>query len=232
MQLCSRAFLETPSNEKPHLKLAWLDGATDGLIALTGGPGGPLDAAIVAGQADLAGARCAIAAEAVRRPALHGVAAPRHAGRAGHRRRADRACLCQGHPARRHQRAVLRQARGLRRPRRADCHRRRARRRRDRPPPAHRRALFQKPRRDGRAVRRPAGGAGLDRRDRRALRVPAAHRKADPAALLGRRPRGRRGRRVADARRGGPGAPHRSRTGSRPAAPSRNTASGWPSSCR
>ena len=31
MQLCSRAFLETPSNEKPHLKLAWLDGATDGL---------------------------------------------------------------------------------------------------------------------------------------------------------------------------------------------------------
>ena len=32
---------------------------TDGLIALTGGPGGPLDAAIVAGQADLAAARCA-----------------------------------------------------------------------------------------------------------------------------------------------------------------------------
>ena len=26
MQLCSRAFLETPSNEKPHLKLSWLDG--------------------------------------------------------------------------------------------------------------------------------------------------------------------------------------------------------------
>ena len=59
MQLCSRAFLETPSTEKPHLKLAWLDGMTGGLIALTGGPGGPLDAAIVAGQADLAAARCA-----------------------------------------------------------------------------------------------------------------------------------------------------------------------------
>ena len=43
----------------------------------------------------------------------------------------------------------------------------------------------------------------------RALRIPAAHRKADPAALLGRRPRRRRGRRVADPRRGGPGAPYR-----------------------
>ena len=58
MRLNSRAFLETPPNEKPHLKLAWLEGETDGLIALTGGPGGPLDAAIVAGQADLAAARC------------------------------------------------------------------------------------------------------------------------------------------------------------------------------
>ncbi|MCX7314422.1 MAG: PHP domain-containing protein, partial [Alphaproteobacteria bacterium] len=59
MQLCSRAFLETPSHEKPHLKLAWFEGMTDGLIALTGGPGGPLDAAILAGQADLAASRCA-----------------------------------------------------------------------------------------------------------------------------------------------------------------------------
>ena len=59
MQLSSRAFLETPANEQPHLKLSWLAGATDGLIALTGGPGGPLDAAIAAGQVDLAAARCA-----------------------------------------------------------------------------------------------------------------------------------------------------------------------------
>src|ERR1700750_600470 len=34
MQLCSRAFLETASNEKPHLKLSWLEGMTDGVIAL------------------------------------------------------------------------------------------------------------------------------------------------------------------------------------------------------
>ncbi len=60
MQLCSRAFLETPSTEKPHLKLTWLEGACDGLIALTGGPGGPLDTAIVANQAELASARCVV----------------------------------------------------------------------------------------------------------------------------------------------------------------------------
>ena len=58
MQLSSRAFLETPSNEKPHLKLTWLEGSTDGLIALTGGPSGPLDTAIAAGQAELAATRC------------------------------------------------------------------------------------------------------------------------------------------------------------------------------
>src|SRR3990170_3821640 len=31
MRLNSRAFLETPSNEQPHLKLDWLDGETHGL---------------------------------------------------------------------------------------------------------------------------------------------------------------------------------------------------------
>mgnify|MGYP001072076988 FL=1 len=60
MRLNSRAFLETPSNEAPHLKLAWLDGETDGIIALTGGPGGPLNAAIVAGQGHLAASRCEV----------------------------------------------------------------------------------------------------------------------------------------------------------------------------
>jgi DNA polymerase III subunit alpha len=57
MRLNSRAFLETPPNEAPHVKLAWLEGETDGLIALTGGPNGPLDAALAAGQSALAGMR-------------------------------------------------------------------------------------------------------------------------------------------------------------------------------
>src|SRR5580693_8590162 len=59
MRLNSRAFLETPSNEPPHIKLAWLEAEAQGLIALTGGPSGPLDAAIAAGQGSLAAARCA-----------------------------------------------------------------------------------------------------------------------------------------------------------------------------
>src|SRR5262252_816696 len=58
MRLNSRAFLETAPNEPPHLRLAWLEGETEGLIALTGGPGGPLNAAIVAGQGHLAELRC------------------------------------------------------------------------------------------------------------------------------------------------------------------------------
>jgi DNA polymerase-3 subunit alpha len=60
MRLASRAFLETPPHEPPHIKLAWLEGETEGVIALTGGPGGPLDAAIVAGQSSLALARCEV----------------------------------------------------------------------------------------------------------------------------------------------------------------------------
>ena len=58
MRLNSRAFLETAPNEQPHLKLAWLEGESEGLIALTGGPGGPLDTALLAGQGHLADERC------------------------------------------------------------------------------------------------------------------------------------------------------------------------------
>ncbi len=58
MRLSSRAYLEAPPQERPHLKLDWLDGETAGLIALTGGPNGPLNVAIVGGQNALALARC------------------------------------------------------------------------------------------------------------------------------------------------------------------------------
>ncbi len=57
MRLNSRAFLDTPPNEPPRLKLEWLEGETEGVIALTGGPGGPLDSAIAAGQSHLANTR-------------------------------------------------------------------------------------------------------------------------------------------------------------------------------
>jgi len=58
MRLSSRAYLETAQHERPHIKLAWLEDETDGLIALTGGPSGPLDVAIAGGQNALALARC------------------------------------------------------------------------------------------------------------------------------------------------------------------------------
>jgi DNA polymerase-3 subunit alpha len=58
MRLNSRAFLESPINEPPRVEFAWLEDETEGLIALTGGPGGPLDATILAGQANLASRRC------------------------------------------------------------------------------------------------------------------------------------------------------------------------------
>jgi DNA polymerase-3 subunit alpha len=58
MRLCSRAYLDTTPQEHPHIKLAWLEGETAGLIALSGGPNGPLDAAIVGGQNALAASRC------------------------------------------------------------------------------------------------------------------------------------------------------------------------------
>ncbi|MEJ0076694.1 MAG: DNA polymerase III subunit alpha [Alphaproteobacteria bacterium] len=59
MRLTSQAFLDVPADQPPHVKLAALGEASDGLIALTGGPGGPLDLALAAGQAELAAARCA-----------------------------------------------------------------------------------------------------------------------------------------------------------------------------
>jgi DNA polymerase-3 subunit alpha len=58
MALTSKAFLETQPGEPAHVKVSALDGETAGLIALTGGPGGPLDLAIAARQSELAGSRC------------------------------------------------------------------------------------------------------------------------------------------------------------------------------
>src|SRR5882724_10069739 len=54
MRLNSRAFLETAPSEPSHVRLSWLEGETEGLIALTGGPEGPISLAIGADHADLA----------------------------------------------------------------------------------------------------------------------------------------------------------------------------------
>src|SRR2546423_7700067 len=59
MRLTSQAFLDTPSDQPAHIALPALEAAAEGLIVLSGGPDGPLDLALLAGQADLAAARCA-----------------------------------------------------------------------------------------------------------------------------------------------------------------------------
>src|ERR1700722_9659873 len=50
LKLVSRAFLETESHEAPQLALAELEGETDGLIALTGGPAGVVGRLLAEGQ--------------------------------------------------------------------------------------------------------------------------------------------------------------------------------------
>ncbi len=58
MRLNSRAFLETPVHQAPHIKFEWLQGDAEDLIALTGGPDGPISMAINADHAGLAASRC------------------------------------------------------------------------------------------------------------------------------------------------------------------------------
>jgi DNA polymerase-3 subunit alpha len=58
MRLNSRAFLETPVHQAPHIKFEWLKDDAEDLIALTGGPDGPISLAIEANHVSLAQSRC------------------------------------------------------------------------------------------------------------------------------------------------------------------------------
>ena len=57
MHLNSRAFLETPVNQTPHIKFEWLQDCAEDVIALTGGPEGPISLALYADQSALATTR-------------------------------------------------------------------------------------------------------------------------------------------------------------------------------
>src|SRR5579875_1381760 len=50
LSLVSKSFLETTGGEAPQIDLAALDGRSDGLIALTGGPTGPVGRLLLDGQ--------------------------------------------------------------------------------------------------------------------------------------------------------------------------------------
>jgi len=54
MRLLSQAYLNSAAEHDPELTLDMLEGATEGLIALTGGPEGALDRMLVEGQSDRA----------------------------------------------------------------------------------------------------------------------------------------------------------------------------------
>ncbi len=54
LHLSSRSFLDTEGGEEPQLPLAALDGKTEGLICLAGGPRGPVGRLLAEGQADAA----------------------------------------------------------------------------------------------------------------------------------------------------------------------------------
>src|SRR5579864_7593846 len=58
MHLNSRAFLETPVHQTPHIKFDWLEDHREDLIVLTGGPDGPVSLALAADQSALATSRC------------------------------------------------------------------------------------------------------------------------------------------------------------------------------
>ncbi|MDX2158796.1 MAG: DNA polymerase III subunit alpha [Hyphomicrobiaceae bacterium] len=56
-KLNSAAFLKTPDHEPPHVKIEALEERWQGIIALSGGPDGPIDAAIAEGRVEVAKAR-------------------------------------------------------------------------------------------------------------------------------------------------------------------------------
>ncbi len=57
MKLTSKAFLETPETQEPHVLLQTLLNFQDGLICLTGGPDGAINGALVDSRPDLAKSR-------------------------------------------------------------------------------------------------------------------------------------------------------------------------------
>ncbi|TWG99047.1 DNA polymerase-3 subunit alpha [Mesorhizobium sp. J18] len=54
VKLVSRAYLETPVGEPPHVQATWLRDLAEGLICLTGGPRGPIGSALRQDRQDVA----------------------------------------------------------------------------------------------------------------------------------------------------------------------------------
>ena len=52
LELVTASFLDTPGTEAPHVEWSRLEGCTDGLIALSGGPRGPVGRALAEGRTE------------------------------------------------------------------------------------------------------------------------------------------------------------------------------------
>lgn len=57
VHLVSRAYLDKADMEPPHIRSSWLADLAEGIIALTGGPHGPVNQALAADRAERAGQR-------------------------------------------------------------------------------------------------------------------------------------------------------------------------------
>jgi DNA polymerase III subunit alpha len=63
MKITSAGFMDTESSDEPHLTIKRLADWSDGLIALTGGPDGPINKLLLNGSDELAGQRMAVLAK-------------------------------------------------------------------------------------------------------------------------------------------------------------------------
>ena len=116
MRIASRAYLDPEPGDGPHVSLDRLADGAGGLIALSGGPSGPLDRALLGGAPEQAAARLERLARLF--PGRLYIELQRH-GLAEERR--TEASLARPRfrartAARRHQRAVFRDGRRLRSP--------------------------------------------------------------------------------------------------------------------
>ena len=184
MKLLSRAYLEGEAGAAPELQLDQLAAYGDGLIALTGGPEGPVGRALASGNRGRAEGVLDRLRELF--PGRLYIELMRHGleVRGPDRAGADRPGLRARAAAGRHQRRALPRGRGVRGARRRCCASptaptsARSQRRR-----ADARAPAQVRRRDARAVRRPARGLRQHAGDRPALRLHVPSRGADPAGV-------------------------------------------------
>ena len=185
-RLVSRTYVEGQVKGVPMLDPAWLDGGVPGLIALSGGAHGDVGQALLAGAPGCGAPPAGALARHLPRPLLSRGAPHRARGRGGVPRPGSGSRLRVRRSGGRYQFGALPPSRRFRSPRSPGLHPGRPDPGRSAPCPALLRAAVPaRPARDGRALRRPAGGGGEQRGDRPALQPGAVAGRGPPAGLSG-----------------------------------------------